>query len=126
MILDRGRPAAKLGDVRARDVGVGIVYGSGALPADFFTRPLPDLGPGSSALAYVLEERRNKGWAVAAEQYSDFGELRAILPSALQSQRAWAVVDHCAKVDVEADIGFGLNSASDKVTLKLILSRDLN
>src|SRR6185437_4353833 len=99
MILDRGRPAAKLGDVRARDVGVGIVYGSGALPADFFTRPLPALGPGSSALAYVLEERRNKGWAV---------------------------VDHCAKVDVEADIGFGLNSASDKVTLKLILSRDLN
>jgi hypothetical protein len=28
-------------------------------------------------------------------------------------------------VNIEAGIGFGLTSASDKVTLKLILSRDL-
>ena len=28
--------------------------------------------------------------------------------------------------DVEAGVGFGLTPATDKVTLKLILSRDLN
>ena len=36
------------------------------------------------------------------------------------------VVDHTSKaLDVEAGVGVGLTSGSDKLTLKLILSRDL-
>jgi hypothetical protein len=37
------------------------------------------------------------------------------------------VVNHAAKwFDIEAGVGVGLTSATDKLTLKLILSRDLN
>ena len=65
-------------------------------------------------------------WALAAEEYADFGLLRHFLPPREQSQQLYAVMDHTTKyVNIEAGIGFGLTSASDKVTLKLILSRDL-
>ena len=37
------------------------------------------------------------------------------------------MIDYSGKpFDVEAGVGFGLTPATDKVTLKLILSRDLN
>jgi hypothetical protein len=36
-------------------------------------------------------------------------------------------VDHGSKLfNIEAGIGFGVTSASDKVALKLMVSRDLN
>jgi hypothetical protein len=36
-------------------------------------------------------------------------------------------MDHGGKfLNIETGIGFGLTAASDKVTLKLMLSRDLN
>jgi hypothetical protein len=38
-----------------------------------------------------------------------------------------AVMDHTGKLfNIEAGVGFGLTSASDRVTLKLMVSRDLN
>jgi hypothetical protein len=38
----------------------------------------------------------------------------------------YAVVDHAWKTwDIEAGVGVGMTSASDKLTFKLILSRDL-
>jgi len=44
-----------------------------------------------------------------------------------QSHQIYAVIDHPNKFfNIQAGIGFGLTSASDKVTLKLILSRDLH
>jgi len=45
-----------------------------------------------------------------------------------QWQQIWAVVDRKAEkwVSIEAGVGFGLTGGSDKVTLKLMLSRDLN
>jgi hypothetical protein len=52
--------------------------------------------------------------------------LRHFLPPREQSQQLYAVMDHTTKyVNIEAGIGFGLTTASDKVTLKLILTRDL-
>ncbi len=66
-------------------------------------------------------------WAVAVEEYADLGPLDAILPANAQSHQMWAVFDHTAKwADIEAGVGFGLTSASDKVTLKLMLSRNLH
>ena len=66
-------------------------------------------------------------WAVAAEEYSDYGPLHKFFPGIDQSHQMYAVVDHSSKlVDVEFGVGFGLTPASDKVTLKLIQSRDLN
>jgi hypothetical protein len=66
-------------------------------------------------------------WAGAVEEYADYGPLRQIYSAREQSHQIWAVVDHPSKlVNIEAGIGFGLTSSSDKVTLKLMVSRDLN
>ncbi len=66
-------------------------------------------------------------WALAAEEYADFGPLAHFYSTNKQSHQLWAVVDHTTKfLNIEAGLGFGLTDASDKVTLKLMLSRDLN
>lgn len=66
-------------------------------------------------------------WAGAVEEYADFGPLREIYPARDQSHQIWAVVNHSGKqVNIETGIGFGLTSSSDRVTLKLMVSRDLN
>jgi hypothetical protein len=77
----------------------------------------------ATRLAYNL----NDNWAVAAEEYSDFGPLRRFDPISEQFQEVWAVVDHSSKiVDIETGIGVGVTGGADKWTLKLMLSRDLN
>jgi hypothetical protein len=69
----------------------------------------------------------NKAWAVAAEEYDEFGPLQGFYPPSEQQHQLFGVIDHNGKVwVVEAGVGFGLTSATDKVVLKLILSRDLN
>ena len=66
-------------------------------------------------------------WAGAVEEYADYGPLRQIYSVREQSHQIWGVMDHSSKiVNIEAGIGFGLTSAADKVTLKLMVSRDLN
>jgi hypothetical protein len=80
-----------------------------------------DFAP-ATRLAYNISE----SWAVAAEEYADFGLLRHFYSSSQQQQQIYAVMDHTSKtINIEAGIGFGLTSATSKVTLKLILSRDL-
>jgi hypothetical protein len=81
-----------------------------------------DFAP-ATRVAYNL----NPKWAIAVEEYADLGKLREILPAHQQFHQLYGVFDHSTKfVDIEAGVGFGLTSASDKVTLKLMLSRDLN
>lgn len=66
-------------------------------------------------------------WAMAVEEYADFGPLRRFYPGSEQSHQLFGVVDYSGKtMDVEAGVGFGLTDASDNLTLKLILSHDLN
>jgi hypothetical protein len=66
-------------------------------------------------------------WAGAIEEYADYGPLRDFYPGREQSHQIWAVANHSGKViNIETGIGFGLNSSSDKVTLKFMISRDLN
>ncbi len=66
-------------------------------------------------------------FALAAESYSDVGPLRAVLPTKFESHEVWGVFDRATKfADIEAGIGFGVTPASDKITLKLMFSRDLN
>ena len=73
-------------------------------------------------VAYNLSPK----WALAAEEYSDAGPLNDIYPTSLQSHEIWGVFDRNAKwANIEAGVGFGLTSGSDKVTLKLMLSRDI-
>jgi hypothetical protein len=65
-------------------------------------------------------------WAVALEEYSDFGELRRLLPGSEQGQSLFAVVDYSGKTNVELGVGHGLDGASDKVTVKLMLTWSLH
>lgn len=74
-------------------------------------------------IAYNLSEK----WAFATEHYAEYGPLHQFFTVSNQYHAQWAVVDHNSKIlNVEAGIGFGLTSATDKITLKLMLSRDLN
>jgi len=66
-------------------------------------------------------------WAGAIEEYADYGPFRQIYSAHDQSHQVWGVVNHESKfVSIEAGIGFGLTASSDRVTLKLMVSRDLN
>jgi hypothetical protein len=66
-------------------------------------------------------------WAVALEEYDDFGPLRRFLPSSQQSHQLFAVVDYAGgPVSVETGLGFGMTPTSDNLVMKLILSSDLN
>ncbi len=77
----------------------------------------------ASRVAYNFSDK----FALAAEEYADIGPLRAFYPAAQQAHQLWGVFDRKTKfADIEAGIGFGLTSTADKVTLKLMLSRDLN
>ena len=79
------------------------------------------------APATRLDYALGKAWTVALEEYDDFGELRGFAPADQQSHQLFAVIDHpIGKLQVEAGAGFGLTPGTDKLTLKLILSSDLN
>jgi hypothetical protein len=69
----------------------------------------------------------NKDWAVAAEEYSDDGPLRDFYATNNQFHEVWAVMDHHSKwVDIETGVGVGVTAGADKLTFKLMVSRDLN
>ena len=66
-------------------------------------------------------------WALAAEEYADFGPLRHFYARDQQSHQLFAVLNYeAAPLSIEAGIGFGLTGAADHRVLKLILARDLN
>jgi hypothetical protein len=102
-------------------------------PVDIIVNPIMDTAylHGVKGLDFAPEIRiaynLSKTWAVAAEEYADLGQFRDIAPLSEQTHQMWAVVDKSNKIlNIEAGVGFGLTSASDKVTIKLMLSRDLN
>jgi hypothetical protein len=69
----------------------------------------------------------NDKWAVAVEEYDGFGPLDSFVPHNQQFHETWAVVDRKhGFVDVEAGVGVGWTGGADRLTLKLMLSRDLN
>jgi len=66
-------------------------------------------------------------WALAVEEYADYGPLRQFYSASKQSQELFVVLDrYSKKLNIEGGVGLGLSTSSDKITLKLILSRDLN
>jgi len=69
----------------------------------------------------------SKTWALAAEEYADFGPLRAFYSASQQQHQLFGVFDYNGKPwSIEGGVGFGLTSSTDHLVLKLILSRDLN
>ena len=61
-------------------------------------------------------------WAAAVEHYADYGPIRHFLPGNQQQQALFAVFDYSGKTNVEFGIGHGLNGATDKLVVKLMLS----
>ena len=77
----------------------------------------------AARVAYNLNDK----WAVAAEEYADFGPLRHFDSAHNQFHEVWAVMDHNTKyVNIETGVGIGVTSGADKLTFKLMLSRDIN
>jgi hypothetical protein len=77
----------------------------------------------ATRLAYNINDK----WAIAAEEYSDFGQLHKIDPIHDQFHEVWAVMNHDTKwVTIEAGVGVGVTSGADRLTFKLMLGRDLN
>jgi len=102
-------------------------------PVDIIFNPIVDTRytGGLGNLEFVPATRVayniNAKWAVAAEEYSDFGPLRHFLPVSEQFHEVWAVLDHPGKiVNIEAGVGIGVTGGADKLTFKLMVSRDLN
>ena len=100
-------------------------------PWDIIVNPILDSSyDGVKNLDFAPESRVayniNGMWAVAAEEYDDFGPLHQFHSASEQSHQIYAVIDRTSPtLDVEFGIGFGLTAASDTLTLKLILSKDL-
>ncbi len=99
---------------------------------DLIVNPILDNSwEGFSKLDFAPETRLDynisKTWAVAVEEYDDFGAISRFHSGAEQTHELFAVVDYNGKpINVEAGVGFGLTPATDHMTLKLILSKELN
>jgi hypothetical protein len=101
-------------------------------PWDVIINPILDTAyDGLKNLDFAPETRvaynLSTTWAIAAEEYADYGPLRQLYTPEKQIHQLYAVVDRGGHaLDVEFGVGFGLTNASDKLTLKLLVSRDLN
>lgn len=102
-------------------------------PIDLMFNPIVDTDyrGGFGGLEFVPATRvaynLNKNWAVAVEEYADTGSFHQFEPVSNQFHEVWAVADHATKyVDMEFGVGVGVTSAADRLTFKLMLSRDLN
>ncbi len=99
---------------------------------DFIVNPILDNSwKGFAKLDFAPETRLDynfsEKWAIAAEEYDDFGAIDRFHTASQQTHELFAVVDYNGKpINVEGGIGFGLTPATDHMTLKLILSKDLN
>lgn len=100
---------------------------------DFIFNPIVDTDyiGGFGGLEFVPATRLayniDKKWAVAVEEYADFGQLRHFDAVHDQFHEVWTVLDHKGKTySIEAGVGVGVTAGSDRLTFKLMLSRDLN
>lgn len=77
----------------------------------------------SGRIVYNFNDR----WDVAAEEYDGFGRFRSFDSLHDQFHEVWGVFDHTGKLwNIEAGAGLGLTAGSDRWTLKLMISRDIN
>jgi hypothetical protein len=85
---------------------------------------------GASKLEFVPAMRFayniSSKWAVAVEEYSDFGPIEDFYPADEQSHQLFAVFDYSGgAISLEGGIGFGMTSATDDLAIKLIFSKGL-
>ena len=101
-------------------------------PWDIIVNPIVDTAyNGLKNLEFVPATRVAyhfpSGWTAAVEEYANFGPIHAFAPLDAQAHQLYGVVDRTWRGwDIEGGVGVGLTDASDRLTLKLILTRDLN
>jgi hypothetical protein len=78
------------------------------------------------APATRLAYKPSEGWALAVEEYDEFGPIQQFYSGSEQTHQLYAVFDRTIRsLQIEGGIGWGLTAASDRLTLKLILEREL-
>jgi hypothetical protein len=123
---------AKHWDLNRFSSEIRLIAGWHLGPVDLIVNPIFDNSfRGFKNLDFAPEGRVaynfSPAWAVAIENYSDFGAVQHFQPGNRQSQQLFGVFDFTgAPFDIEAGLGFGMTSASDRLVAKLILSRNLN
>jgi len=77
----------------------------------------------AARIAYNLSNK----WIAAVEEYDAFGSLSRFNASNQQFHETWAVMDrNTSLVKIETGVGLGWSGGADRLTLKLMVSRDLN
>jgi hypothetical protein len=77
----------------------------------------------STRIAYNYSDR----YAVALEEYADFGEISHLASGDEQSHQLFAVLDYAGtRFEIQGGLGFGLTRAADDLVGKLIVAWDLN
>ena len=123
---------ARRWDTRRVTSEVRPIIGWHLSPVDVIVNPILDTSyDGFKNLDFAPSTRvaynTSDTWALALEEYADYGPLRRLAPAVSQAHQLYGVVNHSGKsLDVEAGIGVGLNSASDRLQFKLLLSHDFN
>jgi len=123
---------AKRWDTRRFTSEVRPIVGWHLAPVDVIFNPIFDTSyDGFNKLEFVPSTRiaynTSPTWAVAIEEYADYGSLHELAPASAQAHQLYAVVDRSgAPFDIELGVGYGLTNATDRLTFKLILSRDFN
>ncbi len=123
---------AKHWDPRRFTSEVRPIIGWHLHPVDIIVNPIFDTAyDGLENLDFAPATRvacdLSRMWRLAIEEYDDFGPLHQFYAGNQQAHQLYGVVDHTTKsLEIEAGVGIGLTDASDRMTLKLILSRDLN
>lgn len=122
---------ARRWDTRRFTSEIRPIIGWHLKPVDIIVNPILDTAydgvrnlvfAPSTRVAYTFRS----GWAMAIEEYADYGPLREFHKASDQAHQLYWVVDANVKGwDIETGIGAGLTRASDRLTLKLILARDL-
>jgi hypothetical protein len=110
---------------------VGLHLNRGTSPTTRFSTPTTlRLGNLQFNPSGRVEYNFNDRWALAGEEYNGFGPLHGCLPLSKQFHEVWATTDYSGNrflgLSVETGVGYGLTGASDKWTLKLMLSCNLN
>jgi hypothetical protein len=100
-------------------------------PVDIIFNPIVDTSyDGFGNMTFVPSMRVaynfKSGWAMAVEEYSDYGPFNDLRSGSEQAHQIFAVADYPTRFfDIEIGAGVGLTDASDRFTLKMILAKDL-
>ncbi len=123
---------AKRWNVKRYSSEVRPILGWHLKPIDIIVNPILDTEyDGFKNLDFAPSFRvaynASETWAVAVEEYADFGPIRKFNAANDQAHQIFGVIDRTGKrIDMEFGVGVGLTDATDRLTIKLILSGDLN